>query len=47
MRKDLIKQFKEKGFVTVPDVFSLSEIEFYREVLKDAIKERKQHDLRS
>ena len=47
MRKDLIKQFKEKGFVTIPDVFTLSEMEFYREVIKDAIKERKQHDLRS
>jgi ectoine hydroxylase-related dioxygenase (phytanoyl-CoA dioxygenase family) len=46
MLKDLIKSFKENGFVTVPDVFSLSEIEFYREVIKDAIKERKQHDLR-
>ena len=32
--------------MTVPDVFSLSEIEFYREVVKDAIKERKQYDLR-
>ncbi len=47
MRNDLIKSFKEKGFVTVPDVFSTSEIEFYREVVKDAIKERKQNDLRS
>lgn len=46
MRKDLIKKFNENGFVTVPDVFSLSEIEFYREVVKDAIKERKQYDLR-
>ena len=47
MRKDLVKKFQEKGFVTVPDVFSLSEMEFYREVIKDAIKERKQYDLRS
>ncbi len=47
MLKDLIKSFKENGFVTVPDVFSLSEMEFYREVIKDAIKERKQNDLRS
>ena len=47
MRNDLIKSFKEKGFVTVPDVFSTSEIEFYREVIKDAIRERKQNDLRS
>ena len=47
MLKDLVKSFKENGFVTVPDVFSLSEMEFYREVIKDAIKERKQNDLRS
>ncbi|HJM59416.1 MAG TPA: phytanoyl-CoA dioxygenase family protein, partial [SAR86 cluster bacterium] len=47
MRKDLIKKFKEKGSVTVPNIFSLSEMEFYREVLKDAIKERKRNDLRS
>ena len=47
MLKDLVKSFKENGFVTVPDVFSSSEIEFYREVIKDAIKERKQNDLRS
>ena len=47
MLKDLVKSFKENGFVTVPDVFSSSEIEFYREVIKDAIRERKQNDLRS
>ena len=47
MHKDLVKSFKENGFVTVPDVFSSSEIEFYREVIKDAIRERKQNDLRS
>ena len=34
MLKDLVKSFKENGFVTVPDVFSSSEIEFYREVIK-------------
>ena len=45
--KNLIKNFNENGFVTVPEVFSLSEMEFYREVIKDAIKERKQNDLRS
>ena len=47
MLKDLVKSFKENGFVTVPDVFSSSEIEFYREVIKDAIRERKQNDQRA
>ena len=47
MLKDLVKSFKENGFVTVPDVFSSSEIEFYREVVKEAIKERKQLDERN
>ncbi len=42
----LINQFKEKGFVTFPNVFEVSEIEYYRLVIKEAIKERKQADLR-
>jgi len=46
MHQDLIKQFKKNGFVTIPSVLEDSEIEFYRELLKDAIKERKQLDNR-
>ena len=47
MLKDLKKRFNEEGFVVVKDVFKASEIEFYRQVVKEAIKERKQLDLRT
>ena len=40
MSVKLINQFKEKGFVTFPNVFEVSEIEYYRLVIKEAIKER-------
>ena len=46
MHQDLIKHFREKGFVTIPSVLEDLEVEFYRELLKDAIKERKQLDNR-
>ena len=36
-----------KGFIVIRDVFESSEIEFYREVVKEAIKERKQFDERA
>ena len=44
MHQDLLKHFRENGFVTIPRVLEDLEIEFYRELLKDAIKERKQLD---
>lgn len=47
MREDLKKRFNDEGFVIVRDVFETSEIEFYREVVKEAIKERKQFDERA
>tara|TARA_Y100001968_G_scaffold330974_1_gene384207 strand:- start:899 stop:1750 length:852 start_codon:yes stop_codon:yes gene_type:complete len=47
MHEDLKKRFNEEGFVVARDLFDSSEIEFYREVIKDAIKERKQFDERS
>ena len=47
MREDLKKRFNDEGFVVVRDVFETSEIEFYREVVKEAIKERKQFDERA
>jgi len=46
MLKGLQKRFNEEGFVVVRDLFKPSEIEFYREVVKEAIKERKQLDKR-
>ena len=46
MPQDAIKHFREKGFVTIPKVLVDFEVEFYRELLKDAIKERKQSDKR-
>jgi ectoine hydroxylase-related dioxygenase (phytanoyl-CoA dioxygenase family) len=46
MSKKLINHFRDKGFVTYPGVFEASEIEYYSLVLKEAIKERKQADLR-
>ena len=47
MHEDLKKRFNEEGYVVVRDLFEPSEIEFYREVIKEAIKERKQFDERS
>ena len=47
MYEDLKKRFNEEGFVVVRDLFEPSEIEFYREVVKEAIKERKQLDERN
>ena len=47
MREDLKKRFNDEGFIVVRDVFETSEIEFYREVVKEAIKERKQFDERA
>ena len=40
MYEDLKKRFNEEGFVVVRDLLEPSEIEFYREVVKEAIKER-------
>ena len=47
MREDLKHRFNDEGFVVARDVFETSEIEFYREVVKEAIKERKQFDERA
>ena len=47
MFEDLKKSFNEDGFVVVRDLFDSSEIKFYREVIKDAIKERKHFDERA
>ena len=47
MYEDLKKRFNEEGFVVVRDLLEPSEIEFYREVVKEAIKERKQLDERN
>ena len=47
MYEDLKKRFNDKGFIVIRDVFEPSEIEFYREVVKEAIKERKQFDERA
>ena len=47
MHEDLKKRFNDKGFIVIRDVFEPSEIEFYREVVKEAIKERKQFDERA
>ena len=46
MHEDLKKRFNEEGYVVVRDLFEPSEIEFYREVIKEAIKERKHFDER-
>tara|TARA_Y100000741_G_scaffold320349_1_gene268838 strand:+ start:202 stop:1053 length:852 start_codon:yes stop_codon:yes gene_type:complete len=46
MHEDLKKRFNDEGFIVIRDVFEPSEIEFYREVVKEAIKERKQFDER-
>ena len=46
MFEDLKKSFNEDGFVVVRDLFDCSEIKFYREVIKEAIKERKHFDER-
>ena len=47
MYEDLKKRFNEEGFVVVRDLLKPSEIEFYRQVVKEAIKERKQLDERN
>ena len=47
MHEDLKKRFNEEGYVVVRDLIEPSKIEFYREVIKEAIKERKQFDKRS
>ena len=47
MYEDLKKRFNDEGFIVIRDVFEPSEIEFYREVVKEAIKERKQFDERA
>ena len=47
MFEDLKKSFNEDGFVVVRDLFDSSEIKFYREVIKEAIKERKLFDERA
>ena len=47
MHEDLKKRFNDEGFIVIRDVFEPSEIEFYREVVKEAIKERKQFDERA
>ena len=47
MRENLKKRFNDEGFIVIRDVFEPSEIEFYREVVKEAIKERKQFDERA
>ena len=46
MFEDYKKSFNEDGFVVVRDLFDSSEIKFYREVIKEAIKERKHFDER-
>ena len=46
MFEDLKKSFNEDGFVVVRDLFDGSEIKFYREVIKEDIKERKHFDER-
>ena len=46
MLQDAITHFRERGFVTIPKVLVDFEVEVYRELLKDAIKERKQSDKR-
>ena len=46
MNEDLKNRFNEDGFVVVKDLLKPSEIEFYREVIKEAIKERKLLDER-
>ena len=46
MFEELKKSFNEDGFVVVRDLFDSSEIKFYREVIKEAIKERKHFDER-
>ena len=47
MHEDIKKRFNDEGFIVIRDVFEPSEIEFYREVVKEAIKERKQFDERA
>ncbi len=46
MQEILKKRFNEEGFVVIRDLLEPSEVEFYREVVKEAILERKQYDER-
>ena len=46
MYEDLKKRFNEEGFVVVRDLLEPSEIEFYREVVKEAIKERENSSMK-
>ena len=46
MIEDLKNKFDEDGYVVVRDLLKASDVEFYREVVKDAIRERKQFDER-
>ena len=47
MQEIFKKKFNEEGFVVIRDLLDPSEIEFYREVVKEATTERKQYDERS
>ena len=47
MQEIFKKRFKEEGFVVIRDLLEPSEVEFYREVVKEATTERKQYDERS
>ena len=47
MHDDIKKRFNDDGFTIVRGLLDPSEIEFYREVVKEAIKERKQFDKRN
>ena len=46
MIEDLKNKFDEDGYVVVRDLLKASDVEFYREVVKDAIRERNQFDER-
>ena len=47
MHDDIKKRFNDDGFTVVRGLLDPIEIEFYREVVKEAIKERKQFDKRN
>ena len=47
MQDDIKKRFNDDGFAVVRGLLDPIEIEFYREVVKEAIKERKQFDKRN
>ena len=46
MTENLIRHFNEKGFVIAENLLELSEIEYYKQALNNAIKVRKQLDKR-